>query len=171
MNYRIEQKKQLELYGYTSRFSGSPKARDYQDHNFVCNTRLKQAAIQYMAHDVDTTYCIMRNLSDEGYDFSIASYIGDDDIVDTFGQEVADWFEKIIIPAGTYLICEGERCEYPTNYVDDLYRNVVTDYLPSSGFELTEGPELEIIHWFYKEGDTTLNSSRYIELWLPVKKK
>ena len=172
MNYRIEEKEQLDLYGYTQRFAGSPKSRNYQDHDFVCDTRLKHAVLQYMAHDADTTYCVMDNFSDDGYDFSVASYVGENaDFADMFGKETADWFEKITIPKGTYLVCEGEKCEYPTAYADDFYREVVTRILPDAGLELAKGPTVEILHWFYKEGDMALNSSRYIELWLPVIKK
>ena len=174
MNYRIEQKKPLVLFGYKDRFTGSPKDRNLQDHNFICDTRLKHAALQYMAHDVDTTYCVMDNLNDEGYDFWVASYIGEDDrqdLLDCFGEGVANWFEKLLIPGGTYLVCESERCQYPANCADDLYREAVTNLLPGSGYELRPGPEVEIVHWFYKEGDEKLNSSRYLELWLPVAKK
>ena len=174
MNYRIEEKKPLILFGYKARFTGSPKDRNLQDHNFICNTRLKHAALQYMAHDVDTTFCVMNNITDDGYDFYVASYIGEDDrddLSETFGEEVAGWFEQITIPGGTYLICEGERCEYPANYADNLYREAATNLLPGSGYELVQGPEVEILHWFYKEGDEKLNSSRYLELWLPIAKK
>ena len=174
MNYRIEEKPALLLYGYKRRFSGSPKARELQDHNFICQTRLKHAALQYMAHDVDTTYGIFSNFTDDGYDYYIASYLGEDDqesIVETLGEVAADWFEPIHIPAGAYLVCETDRCQYPANYADELYRQAVTQWLPSSGYELTEGPEVEIVHWFYKEGDEELNSSRYLELWLPIVKK
>ena len=174
MNYRIEQKKPLVLYGYKARFEGSPKDRKLQDHNFICGTRLKHAVLQYIAHDEDTTYNIINNISDDGYDFYVAAYLGADgweDQVQTFDDEIARWFEKIIIPGGTYLVCEGERCQYPSNYADDLYRNAVTQWLPSSVYELAEGPEVEIVHWFYKEGDEILNSSRYLELWLPIVKK
>ena len=174
MNYRIEQKKPLVLFGYKARFTGSPKDRSLQDHNFICDTRLKHAALQYMAHDVDTTYCVMDNLNDNGYDFCVASYIGEEDrndLLECFGEEVADWFEKILIPGGTYLVCESERCQYPANRADDLYREAVTNLLPDSGYELSPGPEVEILHWFYKEGDEKLNSSRYLELWLPIARK
>lgn len=174
MNYRIEQKEPLVLFGYKAHFTGSPKERNLQDHNFICDTRLKHAALQYMAHDVDTTYCVMDNLNDDGYDFWVASCIGEEDredLLECFGEEVADWFEKIVIPGGTYLVCEGERCQYPANYADDLYREAVTNHLPASGYELVQGPEVEILHWFYKEGDEKLNSSRYLELWLPIVKK
>ena len=174
MNYRIEQKEPLVLFGYKARFDGSPKERNLQDHNFICDTRLKHAALQYMAHDVDTTYNVINNISDDGYDFYVASYLGTDgseDLVETFDDEIASWFEKIIIPGGTYLVCEGERCQYPANYADDLYREAVTNLLPGSGYELVQGPEMEILHWFYQEGNEKLNSSRYLELWLPIEKK
>ena len=174
MNYRIEQKKPLVLFGYKTHFTGSPKERQLQDHNFICGTRLKHAALQYMAHDADTTYNVFTNISDEGYEFSIAACLGEDgweDIVNTFGDEVADWFEEIVIPGGTYLVCEGERCQYPANYADNLYREAVANLMSNSTYELAPGPEVEIVQWFYKEGDEKLNSSRYLELWLPIEKK
>ena len=174
MNYRIEQKKPLVLFGYKAHFTGSPKERQLQDHNFICGTRLKHAALQYMAHDVDTTYNVINNIRDDGYDFYVAAYLGADgweDLVQTFDDEIASWFEKIIIPGGTYLVCEGERCQYPANYADDLYREAVANLMSNSSYELAPGPEVEIVHWFYKEGDEKLNSSRYLELWLPIAKK
>ena len=174
MNYRIEQKKPRVLFGYKDRFTGSPKDRRLQDHNFICDTRLKHAALQYMAHDADTTYNVINNITDEGYDFYVASYVGEEDreaLLQMFGEEVAAWFEKIVIPGGTYLVCEGERCQYPANYADDLYREAVANLMSNSSYELAPGPEVEIVHWFYKEGDEKLNSSRYLELWLPIEKK
>ncbi len=175
MDYRLEQKKELVLYGYKRRFSGDPKNRNLQDHNFVCETRLKQAVLQYMAHDVDTGYNVFSNFGADGYDCHIASYFSEGenlaDVEEFMGKEVADWFEKITIPAGTYLICETEKCEYPANLADELYRQAVTQWLPSCGYELAEGPEVEIVHWPYKEGDETVNASRYLELWLPIVKK
>ena len=47
----------------------------------------------------------------------------------------------------------------------------MTEWLPSSGYELAEGPEVEVIHWFYREDDDVLNSTRYAELWLPIVQK
>lgn len=174
MNYRIEQKEPLTLFGYKAHFNGTPKDRQMQDHQLICSTRLKHAALQYMAHDVDTTYNVISNMDDEGYDFHVAAYIGKEDreiIRDAFGDENADWFEKIVIPGNVYLVCESERCQYPANHADELYREAVTNLLPSAGYELIPGPEVEILHWFYKEGDEKVNNSRYLELWLPIAKK
>ena len=174
MDYRIEEKEELVLYGYKQRFSGTPMDRKQQDHNFHCETRLKQAVLMYTAHDVDTEYTPISNFDDEGYDYYIAAYLVDsglEDIVDMMGAKIAGWFEKIIIPAGTYLVCETQRCSCPPRYIEALYTDAVTQWLPSSGYELAEGPELEILHWPYKKDDEALNNSRYMELWLPIKKK
>lgn len=174
MDYRIEEKDELTLYGYKQRFSGTPMDRKQQDHNFHCKTRLRQAVLQYIAHDVDTIYNPISNFDDVGYDYFIASYLEDDDlevISDMMGAEVAGWFKKIIIPAGTYLVCETERSNCPPRHAEALYRSAVTQWLPSSGYELSEGPEVEILHWPYKKDNEAINNSRYIELWLPIQKK
>lgn len=174
MHYKIEQKPAMTLTGYKKRLTGSPMSRDLQDHNFICDTRINQAILTYLAHDVDTYYAVLSNVADDGYDFYIAANIGSEQlstVEDVMGHEVCERFVQIPIPAGTYLVCETERCQYPTNELDEMYRKAVTQWLPSSGYELMDGPEVEITHWFYREGDTALNHSRYCELWLPIVKK
>lgn len=174
MNYRIEKKDALTLTGYKAHFTGSPMKRDAQDHNFITSTRLNQAVLQYMAHDVDTSYNVLTNFRDDGYDFMEAVHIGEESyktFEEEMGSELFHRFEQITIPPGTYLICETERCMWPCDELDDLYRKAVSEWLPSSGYQLTSGPEVEVIHWFYRENDDVLNSSRYCELWLPIVKK
>ena len=174
MNYRIEEKKALKLVGYKKRFTGTPMERSYQDHNFTCETRLNQAVLQWMAHDCDTSYCVFSNFGDDGYDYTIASWLGEEtskDLAADFDEEIASRFEDVTVPAGTYLICETPRCKWPCDVLEELYRRAVTELLPSAGYELTEGPEVEVVHWFYRPGDEELNSSRYVELWLPVRKR
>lgn len=36
---------------------------------------------------------------------------------------------------------------------------------------MTDAPEISVYHWFYKHGDTVVNNSRYVELWLPIAKR
>lgn len=173
MNYRIEEKKELKLIGYKKRFTGTPMDRNYQDHNFTCETRLNQAVLQWLAHDCDTSYNVFSNFGDDGYDFAIASWLPDESvesIVEDMGSEIASRFEEVIVPAGLYLVCETPRCKWPCDGLEELYRRSVTELLPSAGYELTDGPEVEVVHWFYRPGDEETNSSRYAELWLPVKK-
>lgn len=174
MNYRIEEKEVLKLIGYRKRFTGTPLERNYQDHNFTCETRLNQAVLQWMAHDCDTSYNVFSAFGDDGYDFTIASWLPDESIAsieEEMGKEISDRFEEVTVPAGLYLVCETARCKWPCDDLEELYRRAVTELLPSAGYELTDGPEVEVIHWFYRPGDEELNSSRYAELWLPVRKR
>lgn len=174
MDYRIEKKPAIVLTGYKKRFTGVPGDRQSQDHYFAVETRPNQAVLQYMAHDVDTTYCVFTNVDDEGYDYYIASYIGQENystFEEEMGPEIFGRFEQIEIPEAMYLVCETERCKWPCDEADELYRKAVNEWLPSSDYELAEGPEVEVIHWYYKEDDDVVNSSRYLELWLPIMKK
>lgn len=85
--------------------------------------------------------------------------------------EEAKRFEKIPIPTQLYLICETERTRYPTMLFEDLRKQIVSEWLPSSYYQLADAHEISVTHWFYKHGDDEVNHSRYIELWIPIEKK
>lgn len=173
MDYRIEEKGAMILTGYKQRFSGTPENRGTQDLDFWVNTRVNQYLLEALAHDCDTTYEVLMNFGDDGYDFYIATNV-DPLVRSLMPQELGEFanrFEFISIPAGTYLICETERCRYPADLVAELRRRAVTEWLPSSGYELTNAPEITVAHWFYQYQNDKLNDSRYVELWLPIVKK
>ena len=174
MNYRIEKKTEMILTGFKRRFTGSPAERQEQECAFYVSTRANQYMLQGMARDCDTSYGIMTHFDDEGYDFYIASLLDEwhtDNMLKALGAEDAKRFEKIVIPSGLYLVCETERAQYPTTLVADLRKKAVSEWLPSSGYELSDAPELSVVHWFYKYGDLALSKTRYVELWLPIVKK
>lgn len=173
MNYRIEEKPGMLLTGYKRRFTGDPNDKKDQHHYFACENRLFQYILQGMAHDLDTTYQVMTNFGPDSYDFYFA-YQLPQYIHEQFDEdlgELAKNFEHLTIPAGQYLVCETERCEYPTNLVDTLRRQAVCEWLPTSGYVLRDAPEISVIHWFWEEGNNKLNNSRYCEVWLPIDKK
>lgn len=173
MDYRIEEMEELVLTGFKRRFAGTPENRQNQDHDMAVSTRMLQYVLQGFAHDCDTVYEVIDNVGDDGYDYYIASWIPErfrNDFEEELG-EFSRQYERITIPAGKYLVCETERCEYPTDLIGGLRRKAVTEWLPSTGYELAVAPEFDIIHWYYKHDDETVNSSRYTELWLPIVKK
>lgn len=174
MHYRIEEKEEMILTGFQRKFTGTPDDRKNQDHEFAVSTRLNQYILQGLAHDCDTIYEVASNFSDDGYDFYIAvklDPLSRADFEEDLGSEVAGRYEHITIPGGLYLVCETERCEYPTDLIEELRRKAVTEWMPSTGYELRPGPEFDIIHWFWKYGDEAVNRSRYAELFLPIAKK
>ena len=169
MNYRIENKPEMVLVGYKRRYTGTPAERVQQEGDFYIATRPNQYILKGLPHDCDTTYNVMTNFGEDGYDFYIAGqYEGDWkkelDACDT------DRFETIVIPAGQYVICETDKSRYPTMEFEGVRKKMISEWLPSSGYELAEAPELSVYHWFYEKGNDAVNHSRYIELWIPVTK-
>lgn len=173
MNYKIVEREELVLTGFKRHFTGTPSNRGEQDSDFWVNTRLNQYVLEGLAHDCETTYEVLTNFGDNGYDFYIATYV--DPLVRSLMKEelgeFADRFEHITIPAGLYLVCETERCRYPTDLMAELRNKAVTEWLPSAGYELTDAPEITVAHWYYEYQNDKLNDSRYVELWLPIVKK
>ena len=173
MNYRIEEKPAMLLTGYKRRFTGDPNDKGMQDHNFACENRVLQYILEGMSRQHEDTYQVLTNFGHDGYDFYFAYELPKwalEDFDEDLG-EMAKQFEHLQIPAGKYLICETERCMFPTELVDDLRRRAVSQWLPSSGYELRAAPELGLIHWPFEEGNAAVNNSHYCEIWLPIARK
>ena len=172
MNYRIEEKDEMILTGYKRRFSGIPGERMEQEKEMYVKTRPLQYILQGLSGDVINNFDIITNIDDEGYDFYIASQLNEycrnnlnkDGVL---GEEFAKYYENVTIPKCTYAIFETERCAYPTMTFLDLRRKIASEWLPASGYQLKNAPELVVTHWF--EGEK--RNQRYRELWIPIEKK
>lgn len=171
MDYRIENTEQLNLVGFKRHFDGSPESRQSQVCDFYLDTRLNQYALDGMGQDCVTNYEVVMNLDNEGFDYYIAKKMSSQQW-ETYSAALrgdADRFEEFVVPAGLYMVCETERCEWPTVRWEALRKKAVTEWLPSSGYELRDAPELLICHWYRTDGE--LKNSRYIEIWLPIVKQ
>ena len=172
MNYRIEEKDEIILTGYKRRFSGIPGERMEQEKEMYVKTRPLQYILQGLSGDVVKNFDIITNIDDEGYDFYIASQLNEycrnnlnkDGVL---GEEFAKYYENITIPPCTYAVFETEKCAYPTTVFLDLRRKIASEWLPNSGYQLKDAPELVVTHWF--EGER--RNQRYRELWIPIEKK
>ncbi len=170
-NFRVEEKSAMLLTGYGKRFTGSPSNRNLQDHYWACENRLYEDILQGISGEHETIYEVLTNFGEDGYDFYYAYQIplwASEDLDDL--GEIAEHFTRLSIPAGTYLICETERCQFPTDRIEALIEQALTKWLPSSGYVLRDAPELGVIHWFWEYGNDELNNSRYCEVWLPIEK-
>ncbi len=171
MNYRIETKPEMILTGYKKRFAGAPGERLKQESDFYIMTRPLQFMLKGMKKsDYDTDYNVITNIDDEGFDFYIAQnleknmrdFIGSD----LFGKEYAEKFEHITIPEQTYAVFETERCKFPTEIFLELRKQICAEWLPDSGYEIVNAPEIVVTHWFWAPH----KNERYRELWIPIKK-
>ena len=172
MNYRIEEKEEMVLTGFKRHFLGIPDERMEQEKEMYVNTRPLQYILQGLSGDVVNSFDIITNIDDNGYDFYIASQLSEycrnnlnkDGVL---GEEFAKYYENIIIPPCKYVVFETERCAYPTMVFLDLRRKIASEWLPNSGYQLKNAPELVVTHWF--EGE--MRNQRYRELWIPIEKK
>ena len=172
MNYRIEEKDEMILTGYKRRFSGVPGEREEQEKDMYVNTRVFQYILQGLSGNIEMNYDIITNIDDDGYDFYIAKqlteYLRNNlNKTSVLGEEYAKHFENIVIPQCTYAIFETERCSYPTTIFLDLRKKIASEWLPNSGYQLANAPELVVTHWF--RGNKS--NQRYRELWIPIEKK
>ena len=173
MNYRIEDKPAFTLTGYKRRFTGSPEQRDGQEEEFYTTTRVNQYILDGLATTPYVHFNVIRNIDDSGFDFYIAAELPDRlrtrlDDPTVLGPEFADRFEDISIPAQTYAIFETEKCPYPTAQHNDLRRRIAEEWLPSSGYQLADAPEIVMSFWYRSE---EMRNQRQIKLWIPVKRK
>ena len=172
MHYRIEEKDEIILTGYKRRFSGIPGERMEQEKEMYVKTRPLQYILQGLSGDVVKSFDIITNIDDEGYDFYIASQLNEycrnnlnkDGVL---GEKFAKYYENITIPPCTYAVFETEKCAFPTMIFLDLRRKIASEWLPNSGYQLKDAPELVVTYWF--EGEK--RNQRYRELWIPIEKK
>ena len=172
MNYRIEEKDEMILTGYKRHFSGIPGERMEQEKEMYLKTRPLQYILKYLSGDLENDFNIITNIDENGYDFYIASrlkkYFRENlDKEGILGEEFARYYENITIPKCTYAVFETERCTWPTLTFLDLRRKIASEWLPGSGYQLKNAPELVVTHWY--EGK--MRDQRYRELWVPIEKK
>ena len=172
MNYRIEEKDEFVLTGYKRRFEGVPGEREEQEKEMYVTTRPLQYILGALSGDIENGYNVISNIDDDGYDFYIASqlteyYRNNLNKQYILGEEFAKEYENITIPKCTYAIFETERCSYPTLVFLELRRKIISEWLPTSGYQLTNSPEIVVTHWY--GGDKS--DKRYYELWIPIEKK
>jgi AraC family transcriptional regulator len=79
------------------------------------------------------------------------------------GSLPADWVDKVI-PAATWAVFESVGAM--PNAIQNVWKQIYTEWFPSMGYEHAGGPELEV----YPAEDAYDDSYR-CEVWIPIKKK
>ncbi len=169
MNYRIEEKPEMTLTGYKRHFQGVPGEREKQEEDMYVNTRPLQYILQALSGNIEDNYDIITNINENGYDFYIAYQLSEYhrthlEVDGVLGKEFAAQYENITIPSQTYAIFETERCAYPTEVFLDLRKQIASEWLPSSGYQLADAPEIVVTHWYRG----SKKDQRYRELWIPI---
>ncbi len=176
MKYRIEETPEIILVGYKKRFTGVPygKERVKQEEEFLTTTRAKQWLLLGASNDYTTDYMVVTNVSDDGYDFYVAYELDEWTRNEMFnpkttGVDFMDklGFETLVIPPTACAVFETEKQKCPLKDYVDIRKRIVTEWLPASGFEFADAPEIVAMHWRPKG---QWSKERYIEIRLPIVK-
>ncbi len=154
MNYRIEKKDAFRIIGVSS-----PLSKE-MEHNFTIVPKMWQEAamngtIQQLAKMMDT----------EPYGLLGVSACGDEEdwkyFIAVSSAKERGRFDEYTVPASTWAVFPGEGTNQS---IQELEQRIVTEWLPSSGYEYANAPDIEV----YLNPDP--QNAKY-EVWIPVIKK
>lgn len=154
MNYRIETKDAFRIIGVSS-----PLHNDIES-NFAVVPQMWQDAvvngtIQKLAGLMDTPPMGLLGVSacneTEQWKYFIA----------VSSSKANEEFEEYTVPASTWAIFPGEGTN---TSIQELEQRIVTEWLPTSGYEYANAPDIEV----YLNPDPA--NAKY-EVWIPVTKK
>lgn len=157
MNYRIEKKDAFRMVGAKEHmnvnveesFGRVPQfwGETFQNGKFeiIC-----QLSNQEPSGVLGVSTC----MNGKDFDYYIAS---------ATDKPVPENMYEYEVPAATWAIFE---CIGPMpNAIQDLQKRIITEWLPTSGYEYADAPDIEV----YPAGDTTSPTYK-TEVWLPINK-
>lgn len=155
MNYRIEKKEAFRIVGVSS-----PLEKEIEKNFKIVPTMWANAAssrmIAQLAMMMDSELKGLLGVSscneaeDWKYYIAVAST-----------KSLPDGIEEYIIPSATWAIFTGEGTNQS---IQDLEKRIVTEWLPTSGYEYGNAPDIEV----YLNPDP--QNAKY-EVWIPVMRK
>lgn len=155
MNYRIEKKDEFRIIGIAM-----PLEKEIEK-NFAIVPNMWQKAstdgtIPRLAAKMDGMPMGLLGVSSCNEESDWKYYIAV-----TSGQPIEDKWEECIIPAATWAIFAGEGTNVS---IQELEKRIVTEWLPTSGYEYGNAPDIEV----YLNPDP---QNAKFEVWIPVVKK
>lgn len=158
MNYKIEKKDAFKIVGAKKHYAMSVEecfASVPQFWQKVAQENLIPRLCALMNHEPYGILGVSTCMNGKDFDYYIA--------VATDKETPAD-LEEYVVPACTWAIfeCVGAM---PSS-IQDLQKRIVSEWLPNSGYEYANAPDLEV----YFEGTQQADDYR-CEVWLPIEKK
>lgn len=156
MNYRIEKKEAFRIVGISR-----PLEKEIEKNFQVVPQMWAEAAVNgtvnKLAELMDSQPVGILGISACGSEEQWRYYIGA-----ATTKPAGEGMEEYVVPAFTWAIFAGEGvCPQA---IQDLEKRIVTEWLPTSGYEYDNGPDIEL----YISPDP---QNAKFEVWIPVVKK
>jgi AraC family transcriptional regulator len=161
MNWRIEEKEAFEVFGI-ERIFNNDEAGKIPDFWAECYSkgeyeRLFQAAggeKVINGPSVVNAVCAYYDPGDNKFPYMICAFVREG--CKTNGYKV------LHIPKATWAIFRSDESDISGSQIIQLYNRAYSEWLPSSGYDKAEGPEVEIY-------GIAASGKYYDEVWIPVK--
>ena len=154
MNYRIETKESFRIIGVSR-----PLEKEIENNFMVIPDMWQNAVtngtVQKLAALMDTPPMGLLGVSVCNNEEQWKYFIADS------STKTSDEFEEYLIPASTWAIFSGSGTNQS---IQELEKQIVTEWLPASGYEYANAPDIEV----YINPDP--ENAQY-EVWIPVDKK
>lgn len=173
--FKVIEMDSFRFVGYKTDFVGSPygKEREEQERKFLSTTRAKQWLLRGAASNIETEFYILSNITDFGYEYSVAYELDNYDIHDLFDPTVSGvqcinsfGYEIIDIPKSYYAVFETQKQLKPINAYVELRKKIMENNLLNHNYKLKDAPEIVKIHWRPLKG----KRHRYIEICMPIER-
>lgn len=155
MNYRIEKKESFRVVGISEALDTDIE-KSFETVPKMWATSAMNGTIGKLASLMDTSLVGMLGVSSCNLANNWRYYIA---VAST--QLVDEPLEEFIVPECTFAIFSGEG---QAQSIQELQKRIVTEWLPTSGYEYANAPDIEV----YLNADP--ENSKY-EVWIPVIKK
>lgn len=158
MNYRIEKKEAFRIVGARKHFDLNMEENFIQVPQFwgeVSQSGMIGQIGQLSNREPYGVLGVSTCMNGKDFDYYIAS---------ATDKLLPGNMHEYVVPATTWAIFE---CIGPMpNAIQELQKRIITEWLPTSGYEYADSPDIEV----YPEGDTSSPNYK-CEVWLPIIKK
>ena len=158
MNYRIEKKEAFRIVGAKKHFDLNVEENFIQVPQFwgeVLESGMIGKIGQLSNKEPYGVLGVSTCMNGKDFDYYIAS---------STDKPLQENMNEYQVPATTWAIFE---CIGPMpNAIQELQKRIITEWLPTSGYEYADAPDIEV----YPEGDTSSQNYK-CEVWLPITKK
>jgi len=165
MNWRIETKEAFEVFGIERIFKNDEtgKVPDFwsecyhakQYHKLVYDAG-SDPDNEQSGISVVNAICGHFEPGEETFPYMICAFKND--------KSKTDGYKIVQIPKMTWAIFRSEEADNPGKQIPQLFQRAYSEWLPSSGYDKSPGPDMEIYYM--------ANSGKYFEeVWIPVVKK
>lgn len=153
MNYRIEKKDAFRIIGISA-----PLHKEIESNFTIVPQMWQEAAMN------GTIQKLSEMMDAKPYGLLGVSACGDEEdwryFIAVSSAKEAPEFEEYVIPASTWAVFPGEGTNQS---IQELEQRIVTEWLPTSGYEYANAPDIEV----YLNPDP--QNAKY-EVWIPVTK-